>query len=192
MTHDHIGGSAGVPAHGARSFITEINGEEYVSYPSLAQAASDPDAALVLSGDYGGTIYVTAPVRLIGCDIGALRTLVSDLDAVTWMSGDLTNASVALERHPVGTGVVGGMGGGVVIDGVWVPIGVPEEIHDQVREVVTGRRARVDLVALRRLRERELARRNDRRKGCPAYPTCLELICDCDNDVLPPAVPFDE
>lgn len=179
--------------HGVRSFIAESCGEENVSYPSLAEAASDPDGALVLSGDYGGTVFVTAPVRLVGCDVDALRTLVSDLDAVTWMSGDLTNASVALERHPVGTGVVGGMGGGVVIDDVWVhPTGVPEEIHDQVREVVSGQRARVDVVILRSLRERELARWNKRKAGCPVYPACLELVCDCDNDVLPPAVPFGE
>jgi hypothetical protein len=193
MTHGQVGGSDGIPVHGARSFIAEACGREYVSYPSLTEAASDPDGALVLCGDYGGTVFVTAPARLVGCDVGALRTLVSDLDAVTWMSGDLTSASVALERHPVGTGVVGGMGGGVVIDGVWVhPTDVPEEIHAQVREVVSGQRARVDVVILRRLRECELTRRNEWKAGCPDYPSCLELVCDCDCDVLPPAVPFGE
>lgn len=72
----------------------------------------------MLSGDYGGTIFLTAPAHLVRCDTKTLVTLVSDLDAVSWMSGDLTIATVAFERHPIGTGVTGGDGGGIVVDGV--------------------------------------------------------------------------
>ncbi|WP_106181292.1 hypothetical protein [Prauserella shujinwangii] len=173
--------------HETRSFLAEALGTEYVWYPTLAEAARDPNAAVVLSGDYGGTIFLTAPVRLVGCDLGALRTLVSDLDAVSWMSGDPTIATVAIERHPGGTGVLGGDGGGLVTDGVWVhPRRVPEEIHDQARDVVLGRRARIDVDVLRLLRERELARRKERRA---AHASRLGLAWDF--DISPPAVPFE-
>ncbi|MFC0006325.1 hypothetical protein [Micromonospora siamensis] len=170
-----------------RSFLAEVDGNEYVSYRSLAEARRDPDSAVVLSGDYGGTIFLTVPVRLLRCDLATLRTLVSDLDAVTWMSGDLTIATVALERHPVGTGVVGGDGGGLVAEGVWVhPTMVPPELLAQAVDVVLGRRRRPDVALLRRLRQRELLRKKQWRA---AHPTRSGLTWD--SDIGQPAVPFD-
>ncbi|HEX5114466.1 MAG TPA: hypothetical protein VFW65_04620 [Pseudonocardiaceae bacterium] len=186
MTQGHTEGPHDVPEHDVRAFLADIHDDEFVSYPSLAAARSDPDAALVLSGDYGGTIFLTAPVRLVGCDLDALTTLVSDLDAVTWMSGDLTIATVAFERHPLGTGVPGGDGGGIVVDGVWVhPDRVPADIHDQARDVVSGARARIDVVVLRQLRDRALRRKKEWRTAH------LSRKLAWDFDIRPPAVPFD-
>jgi len=102
----------------------------------MEEAGHDPHAAVVLSGDYGGAIFLTVPVSRLRCDLDTLQTLVSDLDAVSWMSGDLTIATVALERHAVGTGVPGGDGGGLVVDGVWTdPTRLPQGIRDQAAEV---------------------------------------------------------
>lgn len=69
-----------VPPHDVRQFLAETDNAEFVAYGSLEGAARDPDAAVVLSGDYGGTIFLTLPVARLGCDLGTLRTLVSDLD----------------------------------------------------------------------------------------------------------------
>jgi hypothetical protein len=186
MTDGHTEGPHEVPEHDVRAFLADVHRAEFVSFPSLATARSDPDAALVLSGDYGGTIFLTAPVRLVGCDQDSLDTLVSDLDAVTWMSGDLTIATVAFERRPVGTGVPGGDGGGVVTDGVWVhPHRVPADIHDQAREVVAGTRARIDVAVLRRLRDHALRRKKEWRTAHPSPRLAWDF------DIRPPAVPFD-
>ena len=100
-------GKPGFPEE-VRRFLAEIHGSDYRSYGSLEQAQQDPDGAVVLSGDYGTTVFLTAPARLVNCDMGTLVTLVSDLDAVTWMSGDPAIATVAFEHHPVGTSVWGG------------------------------------------------------------------------------------
>ncbi len=102
-----------------RRFWAEIYGQEYIAYDSLEQAKRDPDGVIVLSGDYGTTVLLTAPAHLVRCDTETLVTLVSDLDAVSWMSGDPAIATVAFERHPVGTSIEGGWGGGIVADGVW-------------------------------------------------------------------------
>ena len=102
-----------IPEHDIRRFIADSDDETFVSYRSLQDARQDPNSAVVLSGDYGGTIFLTVPVRLLRCSVSTLWTLVSDLDAVTWMSGNLTIATVALERHAVGSGVMGGQGGGL-------------------------------------------------------------------------------
>ncbi|WP_239329294.1 hypothetical protein [Frankia sp. CiP3] len=96
-------------------FWTSGDGEPFV-YEGLKHARRDSGAAVVLSGNYGGTIFLTVPVRLVRCDAEALFTLVSDLDAVTWMSGDPTIATVAFKQCPVGSTVEGGDGGGLVVD----------------------------------------------------------------------------
>jgi hypothetical protein len=187
MTPSAPGAPDEVPAHDIRQFLAEVHDANYVSYRTLDAARRDPDSAVVLSGDYGGTIFLTVPVRLVRCDMTALLTLVSDLDAVTWMSGDPTMATVAIERHPVGTGVTGGDGGGVVVDGVWVhPHRVPDEVRPQAVDVVLGRRERADGGLLQQLRERELSRKRQWRTANPGRKPIA-----WDFDISEPAVPFD-
>jgi hypothetical protein len=176
-----------VPTHDVRHFLAEKYNTEFVAYHSVEEASQDPQAAVVLSGDYGGTIFLTVPVARLRCDLGTLQTLVSDLDAVTNMSGDLTIATVALERHAVGTGVLGGDGGGAVVDGVWThPSVLPREIRDQAAEVVLGLRPRIGRALLRSEREHSLARTKARRL---ARPSRTHLAWDI--GISPPAVPLE-
>jgi hypothetical protein len=168
-----------------RRFWAEINGEEYIAYDSLEQAKRDPDGVIVLSGDYGTTVFLTAPAHLVRCDAGTLVTLVSDLDAVSWMSGDPAIATVAFERHPIGTSIFGGWGGGIVADGVWTnPRRLSAEIRAQAEEVVLGRRRRTDGNLLRRERDTELARKRESRTMEWGYRLSWDF------DISPPAVPF--
>lgn len=174
-----------------REWLARIHGEPYRFFRTLEEARDDPDGAIVLSGDYGGTIFLTAPARIVVCSEEALATLVSDLDAVTWMSGDQTIATVAFEAHPVGSGVVGGDGGGNVIDSVWVhPMRVPEEVAAQAVEVVLGRRPRVDVTLLRRERQLELDRKRARREAKPPKSERLRAM-GWDFDISEPVVPLD-
>lgn len=179
-------GDPGIPEE-VRRWLAEIHHEDYLAYQTLEQAQLDPDGAVVLSGDYGGTIFLTAPAGLVRCGAETLVTLVSDLDAVTWMSGDLTIATVAFERHPIGTGVRGGDGGGVIMDGVWThPHAFSPAIRAQAEEVVLARRSRIDTALLRRQRDAELARKRAWRMRQPPLPRNLPW----DFDIDPPAVPF--
>jgi hypothetical protein len=129
---------------GVRRMWAEAHGGSYVAVRSLAEAQALPDGAVVLEGDWGGQIYVTAPARLVRCDEQALVRLVRDLDAIAWPRNEEDGARVFYERVPVGGGVAGGMGGSVVIDGVWVH----EEFEslglaDAIREVIAGERERI-------------------------------------------------
>jgi hypothetical protein len=143
--------------HAARSFMHEVHDLPYKSFASLAEARRDPDAAVVLSGDDGGQIFLTVPVRLLRCDTAALGSLLSDLDAVSMMPIP-PSSDVELEVRPVGTGVMGGMGGGVIIEGVWIHPELPEEIAAQARLVVAGERERIDGRLLRKARQAEIQR----------------------------------
>ncbi len=186
-----VGDDEGVSrnGHDVRAFLSEALGQTYGSFRTLDEARAG-DGAVVLSGDYGGTIFVTAPARIVACSEEALITLVSDLDAITWMSGDLTIATVAFEAYAIGSGVVGGDGGEVIIDGVWVhPHQIPSEVAAQAREVVLGLRTRIDLGLLRQERERELAKKRARRGANPFESENLRHL-GWDFDIFEPVVPL--
>lgn len=134
-----------IPEHESalRRMVADGHGMPYQAFRSLGEAQLAADSAVVLEGDWGGTIYATCPARLIRCDEGRLGQLLRDLDAVIW-PGQPEGASVYYERLPAGSHVSGGMGGGTVIDGVCVHdqfevLGIAQEI----RNVITGRADRI-------------------------------------------------
>ena len=93
--------------------------------------------------DFGGTIYLVAPVDGVRCDEATLSRLLSDIDQMCWR--DLEMARVAIERRPVGSGVAGGMGGGRVQKTLWLhpeleALGVRREIED----ILAGKPYRLD------------------------------------------------
>jgi hypothetical protein len=109
-----------LPAHesAVRRLVADAAGTEYTALHSLAAARAFADAVVVLEGDYGGQIYVVAPVSCVKCEEAVLHSLLAEIDAMEWTEPE--GASVFFERLPVGTGVPGGMGGAVVQEGVWV------------------------------------------------------------------------
>jgi hypothetical protein len=138
MEHDEI------PPHEAavRRMVADAHGRTYDAYQSLENAARDEEAAVVLQGDEGGTIYLTCPVRLIRCDQRALKSLLGDLDKLEWNEPE--SAGLYFEHAPVGAGVVGGMGGGAVTDGVWLhPRLEAKGIREAVEAVIAGERSHI-------------------------------------------------
>ena len=134
-----------IPEHESalRRMVADGHGMPYQAFRSLSEAQLAADSAVVLEGDWGGTIYATCPARLIRCDEGTLGQLLHDLDAVIW-PGQPDGAGVYYERLPVGSPVPGGMGGGMVIDGVWVHDKVEGlGIAHEIRDVITGRASRI-------------------------------------------------
>ena len=119
--------------------LADAHGTPYAALPSLKEARRVPDAAVVMEGDDGGSIYLTCPVRLVRCDEAALRQLLRDLDAHDW--DDPEGAGLFYEVAPVGSGVAGGTGGGVVTDGVWLhPELEAKGLRGRVEAVIAGRR----------------------------------------------------
>lgn len=170
--------------------VHDAVGQPYHPYASLDEARSDPDAAVILFGDYRGTIFLTAPVGCVRCSDVALASLLSDLDAITWMSGAEYVAAVAFERAPVGRGVWGGEGGGIVINGVWVHPRFDDEIANLAREVVQGRRERLPGGLLRAERAKELERKRAHRE--PYRERFEQRGRPWDFDIHDPIVPFPE
>ncbi|MEM7227077.1 MAG: hypothetical protein AAF495_29185 [Pseudomonadota bacterium] len=69
---------------------------------------------MIFEGDHGGTIYLTVPVSQVGCGEATLRRLLLDIDALYWANDEGTG--LFPEPRPANSGVIGGMGGGLVLD----------------------------------------------------------------------------
>jgi hypothetical protein len=71
--------------------------------------------------------------------------MLRDLDALSWK--DIVGAQVFYERGLPGSGLVGGMGGGLIVDGVWIHPELQKlGIEQAVREVISGARTRIHSV----------------------------------------------
>jgi hypothetical protein len=134
-----------IPDHesAVRRMVAEAHGDRYEAIKSLHAAKATADAAVVMEGDYGGSIYLTCPVRLVHCDEPSLRQLLHDLDKQYW--NDPEGVSLYYEVAPVGSGVTGGTGGGVVTDGLWLHPDLEKKgLRARVEAVIRGERVRLD------------------------------------------------
>lgn len=122
-----------LPDHesGVRRVYSDSRGLEYRPLRTLEDARVLPDGTVIFEGDDGGQIYLTCPARLVTCSAVELEQLLIEVDALGW--NDPSSARVYFERLARGSGVVGGLGGGVVTDGVWLH---PEIESPRLRERV--------------------------------------------------------
>jgi hypothetical protein len=113
-------------------------------FDSLAEARRAPGAVVILEGDWGGQIYLTAQARHLSCSHEALVQLLADLDSVAWESNRGEGTDLRFEERAVGSVILGGMGGGVVVDGVWMHEQFEElGLAPTVLQVLSGDRDRI-------------------------------------------------
>src|SRR5258708_3195694 len=139
-----------LPEHhnGLRSMMADASGDAYVAFETFAAALDHSDSVVIFEGDYGGTIYLTSPVCDVACGEGTLKQLLFDIDARCW--SDRRGARMTYEVVPVGAGVAGGMGGGQVVDGLWLHPRVEAlGMREDIQQVLDGRREQIDTVGKR-------------------------------------------
>lgn len=134
-----------------RFMLDVAKGDEHVLFRNLDEARRHPDVALVMEADTGGQILFTCPVSRIHCAEATLEQLLHDLANISWGDGGLDPGNgyydeegMYYELLPVGSGVSGGMGGGCVVDGVWIHKELEDiGLRSQIEAVVAGRQPRL-------------------------------------------------
>jgi len=122
-------------------FIASItNNEDFKPLKSLEEAKLRPDGVVILQGDEGGQIYLSCPARHVMCSEDVLRQLLSDIDSREWKCEEISD--VFFEELPVGSGIWGGMGGGIVVDGIWVHERLAD-IRSSIEAVIQGKKNRI-------------------------------------------------
>lgn len=118
-----------------RRMIADSHGLKYEALNSLDEARKTNNAYLVMQGDDGGQIYLTAPVGIVKVNEKILEILLKDIDTLAW--NDPSMVGMYYEIHEKNTGVAGGMGGGRVENDLWVHKDF-ESIKDKIKKVITG------------------------------------------------------
>jgi hypothetical protein len=115
-------------------------------FESLTEAQRAPGVFVILEGDWGGQIYLTAPAAAIRCDERSLRRLLRDLDRVAWQSNGGDGAGIRYERHPDRSSLAAGMGGAAVFaDSLWLHPRLDDlGIAAKIIGVLVGQRSALD------------------------------------------------
>ncbi len=127
---------------------SEYEAEEEANFErfhTLAQARATEHTAVIMQGGDGAQIYLTVPVKYVRCDEAALRELLAAIDRLACDRPH--EAAMSLELAPVGSGVFGGLGGGSIVDGVWVHPQLEVDVLPTARDVILGRMTAADLRA---------------------------------------------
>jgi hypothetical protein len=144
--------------------LAEASGAEYRPLRSLAEAQQVPDGRVILDGDWGGQVYLSCPASMVRCSQEVLHRLLLDIDARCWACNEGGGAGVYFERKPVGAEVSGGMGGGIVTDGLWLHEEVEGfGIRAQIEEILAGHHERLECL-------RGAAPATGTQSGSPASP----------------------
>ena len=135
-----------IPEHHSpvNHIMSEVRGEKYLPLRTLEEAKAVPDGVVILEGDWGGTVYATCPVKYLEANHQEIEALCQSLEKSFWncnFHDDVGGgAGVYYVRKAIGSGVWGGMGGGIVLDGLWIH----SALGDLAQEVVKGLKYRPD------------------------------------------------
>lgn len=107
---------------------------------------------LVMEGDWGGQVYLSVPIKYIGPAVtdAQIVELARKLDKRAWDCNEGDGCDISLvHSNEAESGIVGGMGGGLKIDGLWLhgEFGSPDSVEaiSQALQLVEGTKVQIDL-----------------------------------------------
>lgn len=120
-----------------RKMFNDAHKIPHIPIKNLEEARRTNDAVMIFEGDWGGTIYLSCPIKYVICNENELQCLLNYIDSLYW--NELDGANIFYEVIKPGQGIAGGMGGGLVIDGIWIhPKIVELSIENKIIETITG------------------------------------------------------
>jgi hypothetical protein len=125
---------------GERAVDRVLPPEARPAYLGALSEARDAGGYVILDGDWGGQVYVTAPATAVACDPARLGELLRGIDASAWGDQGDGSRKITYRSGAPGASVAGGMGGGVLLDRPWIhPELVQLGLGDAIGDVLAGR-----------------------------------------------------
>ena len=121
-----------------------INIREMTNFKSFNEAKQVSNGMAVLVGDFGGQIYLTCPMKHIKCDEKTLEKLLREIDSFEWDCNEGDGICVTYMRGNPKDYVSGGMGGGLVEDGLWIHPDIADNKKELIRKVINGELASIN------------------------------------------------
>jgi hypothetical protein len=129
-------GEAGPEA--LKECIGGLTARELTNFESFEEAKKASNGGVVLEGDWGGQIYLTCPLKYVKCDEQTLKKLLREIDNFEWDCNEGDGTHMTYIRANAGDGVGGGMGGGVVEDGLWIHPDIADDKKELIKKVING------------------------------------------------------
>jgi hypothetical protein len=121
-----------------RSITSKAHGTSYRPIRGFEEAKKYNDSYMIMEGDWGGQIYLSIPVKKINCDQVTLIKLLNEIDRTEWRCNCGKGSGIYFERKNIGEELVGGEGGGIATNGLWVHENL-NEIKDKILAVLNGK-----------------------------------------------------
>jgi len=128
---------------GCRYMYHLTEGTDFKPLTSFEEAKKCDDAYLIMEGDYGGQIYLSVPLNQVGCKYQVLEKLLLEVDSREWSCNKGEGSGIYFERMEPGTGIPGGMGGGIALDGLWVHEDL-EGLKERINRILNGESTSLD------------------------------------------------
>lgn len=105
---------------GVRKLVSEAHNLNYKPLKNFEEAKEYNDAYMIMEGDDGGQIYLSIPIKFIKCNYETLKKLLKYLDNIAWPENQDDMAKIFFERLNEGDVIIGGMGGGLATNSLWL------------------------------------------------------------------------
>ena len=103
----------------------------------MAQRVVTTSKWLVMEGDWGGQVYLSVPMATVGATLADIDMLLTEIDHACWSCNEGEGSSWYMVDGQPGEGVMGGMGGGILLNQLWLHEELTGQYHCALPEFAT-------------------------------------------------------
>ncbi|MFH1533849.1 MAG: hypothetical protein ABID64_02865 [Nitrospirota bacterium] len=116
---------------------TKCDDWEFLSFRNLDEARKYKNIYLIMEGDYGRQIYLSAPIELIKCSEKILEKLLQKIDKIR--CNDTGGAKICFEGMQKGQIISASVSKGIADNKLWVHKEL-EHMKDEINGILRGKR----------------------------------------------------
>ncbi len=130
-----------------RQMIAEdgLNVHDFSPPTNFEKAKRASNGTVIMEGDWGGQIYLSCPMKHVNCSRETLQQLLKYLNNIAWDCNEGDGTLLRFQRQSPGDEIWGGMGGGKVVDGLWIHEEFEAQgLRSKIDKVLSGKRTKIE------------------------------------------------